>query len=497
MKLSLHTPFRMLSLLSSAGILGLISYACLAPASSDSAHAAESSTEINVNVQPIISIGLGDTTVAFDVVQTEAGTFGYNSTTLSVSTNNSSGYSIYLYTQNGASTLAGSVAGNNAVISPVEGGSLGVTSSNFGPNTWGYSLSQDIVSDTTAYKAVPTANGVTAATTDAPSSGDTYNLTFAANVNNELPADTYTNSVVVSAVANPAAVSSLTELTYMQDMTTATCNSSAVGDTTQLIDSRDGKSYWVAKLADNNCWMTQNLDYDLDPDVALTPLDSDVTRNWMPDVATSTTVFNNSDNDGVYSYDAGLYVNTQPNNLSSSCNGVTSLADPACSNAGFTDVSDLTAISGDNASGTVISGDNYDAHYLIGNYYQWHTATAGTGTSSSDNTPATDSICPKGWKLPTGSPSSPTIEDSFYNLLNAYGMTNKTNGVIASSPTYLQYGGSIYNGVIQYAGYNGNYWTSMGYTSSNVAYSLYFSNSVTPADVYLYYNGFTVRCVAK
>ena len=36
------------------------------------------------------------------------------------------------------------------------------------------------------------------------------------------------------------------------------------GDSTQLIDQRDGKSYWVTRLADGNIWMTQNLDFDID-----------------------------------------------------------------------------------------------------------------------------------------------------------------------------------------------------------------------------------------
>lgn len=54
------------------------------------------------------------------------------------------------------------------------------------------------------------------------------------------------------------------DLEYMQQMSPQAC---AEGNETgkQLVDARDGKSYWVAKLKDDNCWMTQNLDYD-DPD---------------------------------------------------------------------------------------------------------------------------------------------------------------------------------------------------------------------------------------
>ena len=50
------------------------------------------------------------------------------------------------------------------------------------------------------------------------------------------------------------------DLEIMQHMTPEICASAFVGETKQLIDWRDGKTYWVAKLADGNCWMTQNLE---------------------------------------------------------------------------------------------------------------------------------------------------------------------------------------------------------------------------------------------
>ncbi len=57
----------------------------------------------------------------------------------------------------------------------------------------------------------------------------------------------------------------------MQDMTPGGCAISNEGDTKRLIDKRAGKYYWVAKLADGNCWMTQNLDLDLSTGTTLTP----------------------------------------------------------------------------------------------------------------------------------------------------------------------------------------------------------------------------------
>ena len=54
----------------------------------------------------------------------------------------------------------------------------------------------------------------------------------------------------------------LSDVMYMQDLTPVICKNSKENDTKQLIDERDGKIYWVTKLKDDNCWMTQNLDYD-------------------------------------------------------------------------------------------------------------------------------------------------------------------------------------------------------------------------------------------
>lgn len=44
----------------------------------------------------------------------------------------------------------------------------------------------------------------------------------------------------------------------------ARCPYLETGDTELLTDIRDGKTYWIAKMADGHCWMTQNLDLDLE-----------------------------------------------------------------------------------------------------------------------------------------------------------------------------------------------------------------------------------------
>lgn len=309
------------------------------PALPQSAQAEEATSKVKLTVNPVISISLQNA-LNVDVLPTEDGTFSSNTTALSISTNNETGYSLYMATGNGENTLTSQNSGISNVISAVNGGDSGVTSANFTNNTWGYNLSQDSVSDATAYKAVPTANGDTALiTTLSPTEADTYNLTFGTKVDTSLPSGTYSNDVVVSVVANPAYVPSLSQIDNMQEMTSEICAVSAEGETATLIDARDGSDYTVAKI-NGNCWMTQNLR--LSGERTLTSADSNVTRDW-----------------------------SFPSTSLTSGNSYTEARSLISSNTSY------------------------------GGYYNYCAASAGTVCSSSSAQDATQDICPKGWRLPT------------------------------------------------------------------------------------------------
>ena len=310
------------------------------PTLPQSAQAEEATSKVKLTVNPVISISLQNA-LNVDVLPTEDGTFRSNTAALSVSTNNETGYSLYMATSNGKNTLTSQNPGTSNVISAVNGGDSGVTSANFTNNTWGYNLSQEAVSDTTAYKAVPTATGDTALiTTASPTEADTYNLTFGTKVDTSLPSGTYSNDVVVSVVANPAYVPTISEVADMQDVTAETCAASAEGETATLVDTRDGSDYTVAKI-NGNCWMTQNLRLSGGRD--LTSADSNVTRNYtLP----TTQLAGNSQ-----SY-------TEPQ--------------------------------------TTISSDT-----SYGGYYNYCAASAGTVCNDTTEQDATQDICPKGWRLPT------------------------------------------------------------------------------------------------
>ena len=458
------------------------------PTLPQSAQAEEAESKVSLSVAPVISLSLQDT-VAVEVTPTQDGTFSSNTATLSVSTNNETGYSLYMATGNGENTLTSQNPGISNVISAVDGGDNGVTSSSFGNNTWGYNLSQEAVSSATTYKAVPTATGDTALiSTSSPTEADTFNLTFGTKVDTSLPSGTYSNDVVVSVVANPAYIPSLSQIDNMQEMTSAICAASTENETTRLTDTRDGKKYWVTKLADGNCWMTQNLDLDLTNGTPLTSDDSDVSSNWNPPRSTEKngTVTSNTTNTETYSWDFGLYAKNNPDDYDSYCDQVKTMS--GCD--GWTDATNLAPAETEwtGSVDNTVSGSTYDAHFLIGNFYQWNAATAGTGGTISNYANATDSICPKGWRLPTGRSGG-----EFDTLV---GDLNSTT--ITQAPYYFNPSGSIYRGSLGGAGDRGRYWSSTADSSTSYAYYLAFgSGYVNPSDVSDRYDGRSVRCLAR
>ena len=266
------------------GVLALLTIAMLCPMTGSGVQAADCttnnpancstqsmSTQASVNVAPTIALALQDT-IDIDVSPTADGSFGKTTANLAVSTNSNAGYSVYLQAVDG-DTLK-NPSSINSVINPV---TPDATQANFGDNTWGYNLGTTAATDSTVYQPVPSTQTVID-TTDAPTDKN-YNFTLATKVDTSLPSGPYTNTITVSAVANPQAVGLMT-ITNMQDMTSALCNVSEVGDTKQLVDTRDGKKYWVAKLADGNCWMTQNLALDITTTAGLKASDTDIESDW-------------------------------------------------------------------------------------------------------------------------------------------------------------------------------------------------------------------------
>ena len=463
----------------------------LFPTIPDSAHAETPVTPTESSPRATTSVSLSvPATIEFaDVMATPSGATTTASATIGVTTTASAGYKLYLYAED--NSLKSLNPNTTHFITSASASSL----NNFTNNTWGYNLTEGTTAGTT-YSALPTTDTTPTQTKDTSttnSANDTYTLSLGAKVDSTIPSGTYTSTLTISVVAEPKEVTTITEMTTMQEMTPEICTNSQEGDTVRIADERDGKMYWIAKLKDGNCWMTQNLDLDLTNGTPLTPEDSDVSVSWNPPRSTEKngTVTSNNTNTETYSWDFGLYVKNNPDDYNSYCNQVKTMS--GCN--GWTDVTNLTPAETEwtGSVDNTVSGSIYDAHFLIGNFYQWNAATAGTGDTIT-STNATDSICPKGWKLPTSNNSNP---GSFGDLI---GSLNRTT--ITQAPYYFNPSGYVSSyrdsGYLFYAGGDGIYWSSTAVFTASSAFDLSFdSNHFDPSDYLNRYFGLSVRCLAS
>ena len=481
-------------LIGASGVaLTLLAGALLFPSLPDGASAADpsASTAIrtNVKVAPILSLSVGNPatdTATVKVTPTENGAFNSKTLPVTVSTNNETGYSLYLSIADGKTDnkLKPSVATNSSVINPVTGAPT-PTSTSFAANTWGYNLGTSEPDDTnTAYSAVPLDRTTPQQTTSAPTSGagDSYKLTFGTKVDTHLPADTYSTQVVLSAVTNPAYVAIFNGIKTMQEMTASICADATEGDTAQLTDTRDQKQYWVTKLADGNCWMAQNLDYDIPvggitgDQAAKTDLSDGRTwatgdpssSNPYPAQATTTEIYYNDSSTGTYSYDPGLVV-----------------------------------VSGTEFVPYESRPEGTDEHQLVGNYYQWNAATAGTGALvSQKGEDATDSICPKGWQLPTltGDTSAYNLMTKYPDIFSGLALEDDNTGTATEAatqdPLFFGYTGDVFLGAMYDVGQFSNFWLSTLY-SENYAYLFGVAPGMATASGWGSRDfGYSIRCLA-
>jgi len=464
----------------------------------------------------------------------------------SVDVNNSGGYSVYVGSL--STNLVGDRTGET-IASTAER----KTFNELEVNTWGYfATAGDTVPDNALYRPMAQGQGDQLyynASSEIASESKEFLLSFAARIGSDKPADVYQNDVTLSVVSSPLEVTGLKAIATMQEMTVDICDASKLNDTKQLVDARDGNKYWVAKLADGKCWMTQNLDLNIlaggfpdDETADMSYQNSDMVAPWTsPTTATSSTIgsFSASAQTESRSWDQGKYVLNTPLsgencNTSSVGQGLSTCQSNGWVQAGERipspdpDFFTKTTYVGENggicskAANTAVSVETsgecaqYDAHYEAGNYYQWNAATAGTGgtivstnaNSAAGVKDAESSICPKGWQLPKSGGSSNTNsfdrDGSFDHLLRQYGWKGTANSlqsnVLASSPLFYVRSGVIHaSGYIVFAGNQGRYWSSTATTLADNAYYLFFyvGTDVRPSEYYYRNTGCPVRCIAR
>ena len=250
---------------------------------------------------------------------------------------------------------------------------------------------------------------------------------------------------------------------YMQNFspTSSTCTSGT------LVDNRDNTTYYVAKLDDGNWWMLDNLALDLVAKKSVLTQDnthaSNTTLNYLK--------------------------GTSSRNPSTDLNGKYATAAVANWTSSYSFSAPLVNISDKDIVPDKAPGGS--GNKKVGGYYNYCAASAGSycygdgttsGTSSGN---ATEDICPKKWRLPTGNTSG-----EYQNLYSKYNNYNNFRTALS-----LPLSGYSTNGPARYQGSSGCFWSS---TRSNTVY-MYFltlgTSSVSPSSDYTRDNGYSVRCV--
>ena len=455
------------------------------------------SRDINVNFtfNPTLSINLSSSDLIISNL-TPGTTSESNEIVISVATNNAYGYSLY--------ASVGNSTYNNTNLNRSD--SAGIFSSintnayidDLGTdNTWGYTYSLDSGTSWIPYNGLPlytsSQNKITMNTEPAQ---ETVDFKIAARAGEAQPSGIYNNVINFAAIAtiSPTTLAEAYESEgkalyhgyyKMQDMTDTICEKTEdINAQLQVIDTRDDKVYWIAKLADDHCWMTQNLAYSIT---------KDINDNIIPLTSEDTDLNEYGDHNYTAQYgyvkDANDVISWTPENATIEFSGASV---------------DGWVNNGRKPYSANKTDDTSVGHSSRGNYYNWSAAIASNyndfnkvTTDNVANNPK-NSICPKGWRLPTVSTQSEmangsTNEFARLNYLYNNNVGNTNANWLAVPPYFIKCGiiGNFSNNV-------GYYWSSSigGNTVRPMALS-FASQKVSVGNVYPSNNGFSVRCVAR
>lgn len=175
------------------------------------AGAATTSTTINSAISSVISVFTSNGTVTANVTPTGAGAQTIASDTLTVSTNNSLGYTLQIADSDATTTL---VSGSNTIAASTGTQASPAVQS---ANTWGYRVdgvggfgagptsgqSSAAISGTIKFAGMPASGSPnTIKTTSSTASNDTTTVWYGVAANTSQPTGTYSDSVTYTATAN-------------------------------------------------------------------------------------------------------------------------------------------------------------------------------------------------------------------------------------------------------------------------------------------------------
>ena len=513
----------------------------------------QSNVGLNFTFNPSISISLsgsGGTDLVIDDLRPGLSSDS-NTITVGVTTNSVAGYSLSatVGTKGGTSALTSSDNNTFTNLSTTAGAAADLAA--FSDNTWGYSYCPDTAancapsgsatwisgsigengatgSSAAGYAGLPLDNndnasdrgmgGVTLINTTNAADSKSVEFKIGARASNTQPAGTYTNTINFYAVSYAPPVT-LYDAYYaagktmlngyykLQDMDSSICAAVDVDDNQlQVIDTRDNKVYWIAKLKDGHCWMTQDLKLDLDSNTTYTHDNTDL--GWGSDTATTswTPMRSTIPTSNISSGTISGWTNDSKTPYSANLGdwyyaGYSGTGDVLPS----TTVNYLTTTNTTyfNTTSYTVNGE----HGHLGNYYNWSAAVAMNDTSAYTTSTQSDitanpqnSVCPAGWRLPTISSASSSTAGStneFMRLNYIYNDGSTSNSkAMEGSPLFFSRGGYV-GGSLSNSGNRGSYWSSTVHNSDR-AYTLgFYATSVSNYNDASRYNGRLVRCVAR
>lgn len=470
--------------------------------------------DFSITVNPSLTLALSSNTINFSITPTAQGAYNSANFTVTSATNNVYGYTLVMGTSNVdlTSNTVNPTTGTNPTIPTLTETQDGISAATFEASTDSSVLNHYGVAIGTGnnFNAMKTTKQAKKTTVNNASGVDNTVITLASKLDLSTVPGTYSTTINFQMTANPlpggleeayqsAGKTKKTiggkEYYAMQDMTSAICNAVTLeGDVIEVYDTRDNNIYHIGKLADNRCWLLDNLALDLlveNASANITPENTNANQTSLNALFgienrdASTNPDGNLATIGVANWRKGWYSHTEP----------------------YIDITSKDVISSD-------ALDKVNA-WKIGIYYDYCAASAGSycysaGISINKPNTAIDveyDICPSGWRMPTSLSYHVTDRPDGGEYQTLYDVSSGTSGTgegskHASFRSALRLPFSGYYHFQAGASYGsyGSFWSST-YTSHDTGQmsSLSISNSTLYTQSYgdRGTEGHSVRCIAK
>ena len=466
--------------------------------------------DFSITVNPSLTLALSSNTVNFSITPTAQGAFNSANFTVTSATNNAYGYTLVMGTSNVnlTSNAINPVTSEFPTIPTLTETQDGISAATFEASTDSSVLNHYgvAIGANNNFNAMKTTNPIKKTNANNASGVDTTTIALASKLDLNTVPGTYSTTINFQMTANPLPGgleeayqnANKTKKTIggkqyyaMQDMNSTICsNTTVIGDVIEVYDTRDNTIYRIGKLADNRCWLLDNLALDLTASGASTNITA---ANTNADATSLNALFN-----------GGRDASTNPDG-----------------NLATAGVANWTGSYSYSYSAPLVNMTNKDVvpqgssdplkdlalteSWKVGGYYNYCAASAGSycygnghdlyGDPSGN---ATADICPSGWRMPTGD------ADGEYQLL-ATTITGDTSSYIETEPEYSNIRKALRlplagyfsgNGVPSGQGSYDYFWSSSRATGYSMRL-LYVSTYIAPHDSSDRFGGYSVRCIAK